>query len=74
MTKQFTRIICSNDEPLKIDEVCELLNALHEENQKLLKDNFMLLGLLGDIRAILRTGDVDTVIKKINKLEKEMIQ
>ena len=42
--KRFTRIICSNDEytgslycndePLKIEEVCTLLNELHEENQE----------------------------------------
>ena len=43
--KRFTRIICSNDEytgslycndePLKIEEVCTLLNELYEENQEL---------------------------------------
>ena len=42
MTKRFTRVICSNDEytgslycndePLMIEEVCNLLNELHEEN------------------------------------------
>ena len=46
--KRFTRIVCSNDEytgslycndePLKIEEVCGLLNELHEENQELRKD------------------------------------
>ena len=42
--KEFTRIVCSNDEytgslycndePLKIDEVCKLLNELHKENEQ----------------------------------------
>lgn len=45
--KRFTRIVCSNDEytgslycndePLKIDEVCKLLNELHEEKEEMQK-------------------------------------
>lgn len=69
--KRFTRIICSNDEytgslycndePLKIEEVCTLLNELHEENQQ--QKTF-----LKSLREELQLADRDnTYLEKENK-------
>jgi len=60
MTKRFTRVICSNDEytgslycnddPLKIEEVCTLLNELHEEKEQLQHDATILIQSNQDYR------------------------
>ena len=63
---------CANEIDCK--NIVNKLNDFDKENEHLRNDNLMLFGLLGDIRALLRTGDIDTVIKKINKIEKEMQQ
>ena len=57
-----------------VSDVCDLLNNVCNVNGRLQKDNLQLLGLLGDIRALLRLGDVDTVIDKINRFEKEFLE
>ena len=55
-------------------ETQEKINAIYEENQQLQKENLQLLGLLGDIRALLRTNNTDTIINKINQIEKELLK
>ena len=51
-----------------------LLNDLNEEIVELKKDNLEAFGLLGTVRAYIRTGDTEEAIRKINKFEKEQLQ
>ena len=74
--KRFTRIICSNDEytgslycndePLKIEEVCTLLNELYEENQELR----LQLNLCSDQRNEFHRGARENA-NRVGKLKKE---
>ena len=49
-------------------------NACRIKNTELRKDNLQAFALLGDIRALARTSDIETIIKKINKFEKEVVK
>ena len=58
-------------------ERIKIVNRLNEQDkiiERLRKDNLQSYGLLGDIRALLRLGDTDAVIEKINRFEKEITQ
>lgn len=71
--KRFTRIICSNDEytgslycndePLKIDTVCDLLNKLNDENKELKKDINALINNIQDSAKM----SADIICKPMNK-------
>ena len=49
-------------------------NACRIKNTELRKDNLQAFALLVDIRALARTSDIETIIKKINKFEKEVVK
>ena len=70
-----------NGQPLLISEsvddvryIKDLLNEQHEEIVELKKDNLEAFGLLGTVRAYIRTGDTEEAIRKINTFEKEQLQ
>lgn len=67
-------VILNDGESSRIIEVNDLIEPFVEENEQLIKGNLNLLGLLGDIRALARLNDTDTIIEKINKLEKEVLK
>lgn len=60
------------DEWITDKEVVDLLKQLNDENEQLIKDNFELQGLLGDVRALLRLDKVDDAISRIDKFERSM--
>ena len=59
-------------------EVVDLLNELAEENTHLRNDNLKAFALIGDIRALarglLQQDNLDTIIEKIDKFEKEIME
>lgn len=61
-----------------LNSVTDELNALHEENNHLRNDNLKAFALLGDIRALarglLQQDNLDTIIEKIDKFEKEIME
>ena len=61
-----------------LNSITDELNALHEENTHLRNDNLKAFALLGDIRALarrlLQQDKLDTIIEKIDKFEKEIME
>ena len=54
------------------EELKQRNKRLNDENNQLIKDNFELQGLLGDVRALLRLNKVDDAISRIDKFERSM--
>ena len=78
---QIGRVIRDNETDINTGDIgiiFDWLNELYEENTHLRNDNLKAFALLGDIRALarglLQQDNLDTIIEKIDKFEKEIME
>ena len=60
------------EDSMQGDEVIDQLNKQDDLIRFLRKDNLTVYAVLGDVRALIRSGNVEEAIERINTIEREI--